>query len=247
MKPSDNPIGVAEETSDTQIKLTYASPPPENNGSAIVSYELQMDDGFTGDFFTLIGYVTNSKLTTFTITTNIFKGRQHRFKYRAKNDVGWGPFSDETAVLAAREPNTPGRVTFLSFANDELNLAIVIPADNGGSAIEFIELWSDEGDDFTSEFHQLTNYDGVGTTYAATQADDSLEPGKTYRFKTRAKNLIGYSEFSVEAYIAFGNVPNRPDAPTRIASTTTSITVQWTAPLANELSTSGYILNMDDG
>ena len=42
-----------------------------------------MDDGFSGDFISLIGYDINSKLTTFTITENIFKGRQHRYKYRA--------------------------------------------------------------------------------------------------------------------------------------------------------------------
>ena len=75
LKPVDVPIGIQSETSDKQIKVTYASPEPDNNGSSITSYELQMDDGFSGDFFTLVGYVTNSKLTTFTATENIFKGR----------------------------------------------------------------------------------------------------------------------------------------------------------------------------
>ena len=75
LKPVDEPIGIQSETSDKQIKVTYASPEPDNNGSSITSYELQMDDGFSGDFFTLVGYVTNSKLTTFTATENIFKGR----------------------------------------------------------------------------------------------------------------------------------------------------------------------------
>ena len=93
----------------------------------------------------------------------------------------------------------------------------------------------------------MEEYDGISTSYAATNANDGLEPGKTYRFKTRAKNLIGYSDYSVEAYIAFGNVPNKPDPPTRVASTTNSITVEWTEPTSNELTTSGYILNMDDG
>ena len=206
-----------------------------------------MDDGFSGNFDSLIGYVTNSKLTTFTATKNIFKGRQHRFKYRARNDVGWGPFSDETAIIAARVPETPDRPSFLSFTDDLLNILVPLPFDNGGSAIEYLELWTDTGDDFTSDFTQVANYDGISSSYSATQVNDGLEPGKTYRFKTRAKNLIGYSQYSVEAYIAFGNVPNKPDSPIRLASTTTSITVEWTQPSSNELTTSGYILNMDDG
>lgn len=111
-------------------------------------------------------------------------------------------------MLAARKPDTPARPAFLSFADDELNLSIPFPIDNGGSAIELLELWADEGDNFTSDFSLLTNYDGQSSFYAATELADGLDPGKTYRFTTRAKNLIGYSEFSVEAYIAFGDVPN---------------------------------------
>ena len=119
--------------------------------------------------------------------------------------------------------------------------------DNGGSAILVIELWVDAGDDFTSSFTNMASYDGISPAYAASTASDGLQPGKTYRFKSRAKNVIGYSPFSVEAYIAFGDVPNKPDAPTRVTSSLTSITVEWTPPATSELATSGYILNMDDG
>ena len=112
-------------------------------------------------------------------------------KYRAKTAVGWGEFSDETSVIAARAPYTPKRPIFLSFANGELSIAINVPLDNGGSSIEKVELWADVGDDFSSDFANLPNYDGSSHTYQATTANDGLEPGKTYRFKTRAKNLIG--------------------------------------------------------
>ena len=101
LKPTDAPLGIQGDTTDRQIRVTYADPPPDENGAPITSYELQMDDGFSGDFVSLIGYATNSKLTTFTVNDSIYKGRLHTFKYRAKNDVGWGPFSDQTSVLAA--------------------------------------------------------------------------------------------------------------------------------------------------
>ena len=67
-KPVDVPLGIQEDISDKQIRVTYASPEPEANGSAILSFELQMDDGFSGDFVSLVGSVTNSKVTDFTVT-----------------------------------------------------------------------------------------------------------------------------------------------------------------------------------
>ena len=58
---------------------------------------------------------------------------------------------------------------------------------------------------------------------------------------------MGYSEFSIESYIAFGAVPNVPDPPVRTASTPTSISIAWTPPAAGDLEVTGYVLNMDDG
>lgn len=54
--------------------------------------------------------------------------------------------------------------------------------------------------------------------------NDGLEKGKTYRFKSRSKNGIDFSEFSDKSYIAFG-VPNTPAKPTKVYSTKSSIRV----------------------
>jgi len=58
----------------------------------------------SGDFTSVVGFNINSLLTTYTITSGIVKGREHRFRYRARNMIGWGPFSDESSVLAATIP-----------------------------------------------------------------------------------------------------------------------------------------------
>ena len=63
-QPSDIPVVDPTETSDTQIKVSFADPVPESNGSEIISYELQMDDGFSGNFVSIIGFQSHSKLTT---------------------------------------------------------------------------------------------------------------------------------------------------------------------------------------
>lgn len=111
-----------------------------------------MDDGISGYFLSVNGFASDSRLTVFTVDTNVLKGRQHRFKYRAKNAVGWGPFSEEAAILAARTPDIPSRPTFNSFSLDQLVIDVPYPDDFGGSAIELLELWVDEGDNFSSTF-----------------------------------------------------------------------------------------------
>lgn len=186
-----------------------------------------MDDGRTGNFTSLIGFKANSLLTEFTIDDAdlIIKGRQHRFKYRAKNIVGWGPYSDDAFVLAARVPDRSERPYFLTFATSTLSIVIPRCLDNGGAPVKFYELWVDAGDDYTSEFRQLTNYADNALIYQATQIKDGLLPGRTYRFISRTRNSVGYSEFSIYSYIAFGDVPTPPGIPVRILSTENSIKV----------------------
>jgi len=124
MKPVDVPVFDPAVTTDKQIKVTFANPPPSNGGSPIISYELQMDDGLAGAFKSLIGFDTNSMLTTFTVSAGVVRGRQHRFRYRAKNHIGWGPFSEDTAVLAATVPVPPQKPLYKSFTGSLLNLFI---------------------------------------------------------------------------------------------------------------------------
>jgi hypothetical protein len=76
-----------------------------------------MDDGREGNFTSIIGFETNSLLTTVTVINNIIKGRPHRFRYRAKNAIGWGPYSDDSFILAATVPAKSKRPYFLTFMN----------------------------------------------------------------------------------------------------------------------------------
>jgi hypothetical protein len=62
-KPVDKPISDSLVTSDDTIKVSFADPKPENGGSPIISYELVMDDGMSGNFTTLVGLDANSLLT----------------------------------------------------------------------------------------------------------------------------------------------------------------------------------------
>jgi hypothetical protein len=66
-----------------------------------------MDNGISGNYVSIIGFDTNSLVTAYTITSGIYKGRDHLFRYRAKNAIGWGLFSSESSILAATVPTAP--------------------------------------------------------------------------------------------------------------------------------------------
>lgn len=245
-KPTDIPISDRMITSDDLLKVSFGS--PDNGGSPIISYELVMDDGKSGSFISLVGFKQNSLLQEFSVSNPdlIVKGRRHRFMYRAKNIVGWGPYSDEAFVLAARVPSPAEAPYFLTFQADSLSIVVPRSLDNGGAAITSYELWVDEGT-FASDFRQLTGYTSNSLVYTATEATDGLVKGTTYRFISRAINDIGASPWGVYGYIAFGDVPLAPNAPVKVSSSMTSIKVSWSAPAASDLAVTGYVLSMDDG
>jgi hypothetical protein len=186
-------------------------------------------------------------LKTATIT-DVIKGRDYRLRYRVKNSIGWGDYSSETTVKAASVPAAHTKPSFVSFddGSDTMTLQLYKSDDNGGSAITLYELYVDGGDDFSSAFTIVSGYDGTSSAYDISAAD-GITLGETYRFKTRAYNSKGYSDYSDESYIAFGDIPATPAAPTLKTSSKTSITVEWTEPATGDLSITGYILNMDDG
>lgn len=183
-----------------------------------------MDDGLAGPFVSLNGFSSNSMLTTFTVTQGVVKGREHRLRYRARNHIGWGPFSDDSSILAATVPTPPLRPLFKNFVGTTMNIVIQPSMDHGGSSIINYELWVDAGDDYTSAFTKLTLYTGLSLQYGIT-AVDSLTKGRIYRFKSRSLNSIGFSDFSDIAYIAYGDVPAAPNQPSLVTSTKTSISV----------------------
>lgn len=72
----------------------------------IVSYHLQYDDASKGTIWTdLTGYPSDATSLSFGVTSSIQVGKTYKFRYRAKNVHGWGPFSDALNLIAARVPD----------------------------------------------------------------------------------------------------------------------------------------------
>jgi len=69
-KPAAAPLSDPTVTGPKKIKVTWTEV-PDDGGSDIVSYSLEMDDGLGGDFTPMIGLANNYLLLYFTIQDGI--------------------------------------------------------------------------------------------------------------------------------------------------------------------------------
>ena len=246
--PTDSPVSDTSVTSSSVIKVSYGTTPPFNGNSPILSYSLEIDDGLGGSYTKLVGYTSNSLITSYTISSGIIKGRECKLRYRVKNSVGWSDYSLIGFVLAANAPSIPPKPIFSYLNSDTLYLLIQPPKDNGGSPFVSYELYRDTGLSFSSAFSLIATITPDSLTYSASSTSGSYQVGLTYRFKVIATNVVGDSQSSDEAYISFGDVPPQPTAivSTTSVTTRTTIYVEW-AQVTSQLPVTGWILNMDDG
>jgi hypothetical protein len=117
----------------------------ENGGSAILSYEIQMDNGNGGSFVSLIGGSSNSMETVYLISTGITVGTLYRFRYRALNTNGWSEFSPINYIAAATVPARPPTPKFLSATITSVTLSLFKSINSRGSQINSYELWVNGG------------------------------------------------------------------------------------------------------
>ena len=80
----------------------------DTGGSSITSYSLEWDSGTGGASFTSLIGETSDNIATFTYTqTGLTAGSSYKFRYRAKNIFGWGPYSNEVTTISATRPDAP--------------------------------------------------------------------------------------------------------------------------------------------
>lgn len=75
-----------------------------------------------------------------------------------------------------------------------------------------------------------------------------INRGNVYRFKYRAQNIIGWSDFSPITYIQAASIPKAPSPVTLVSTTSTTITINIGACFDNGGSViTSYSLYRDDG
>ena len=125
--PVNGPTSDASVTDESRIKVNFGpQPASENGGSPILSYDLQVDYGYGGDFLSLIGGegMEDSLETRFTVETNIVSGAMYRFRYRSENANGWSAYSPISYIKAAAKPARPPAPIFLDATATSVELGL---------------------------------------------------------------------------------------------------------------------------
>lgn len=162
---------------------------------------------------------------------------------------GWSP---ESFLIPSVVPEAPPQPDYVSSSDTEIELQFFRSLDDGGLPITDYELHMDEGD-VTSDFSKVASYDFATDNFAYTvlAADNLLTPGLYYRFKIRAYNSLGWSEFSNSLMVGLGPKPSKPVAPSKSldeeSNSPTSIKMEWSELLSQSLTVTAYTLYMDDG
>ena len=138
-KPSSIPVSDSEITNQVRIGVVIQVFDSTNNGgSPITNYEIQYDDGNLGPFRSVF-----QLSPTFTLFSNVTSAATYRFRYRATNFNGWGPFSDMAYILAATVPGIPPAPVYVSSTSTTTTFAFLEPSDLGGSPFTGFKLYVD--------------------------------------------------------------------------------------------------------
>lgn len=94
--------------------------------------------------------------------------------------------------------------------------------DDGASEIHSYSLEIDDGTggDFTSLVGSKSNY--LLTTYTIMSG---IEQGTLYRLRYRARNALGWSDYSPIVYVLAATVPQAPEQPSLVSQTQGAVVV----------------------
>lgn len=127
------PVLVSSDDTDMQVTLTLNT---ENKGSDIETHEISVsgDGGLT--YSALIGY--DGQSTSYTLNTlidSLATGQIYRIRLRARNSIGWGPYSADCLAAMTSPPNTPSMPTRDDSLSSKTSIAFSWPlvADNANA------------------------------------------------------------------------------------------------------------------
>lgn len=183
-----------------------------------------------------------------TVETNLVSGRTYRIKIRAKNEIGFGQFSDIVEIAMVNPPAKPSSPVKLPQFSSNTGITvkwdpIVVPQNELPSgAITYYKLYMDNGlnGDFT-----MISYTSASLTQISV---NNLISGRSYRFKVLAGNF-NQEGLASEVSVFFAcQAPSNISAPILVKTQSTSMTLKWNEPQNNGgCPLLGYYLMRDDG
>ena len=223
---------------NTSVKLTWTF--TNTSGSAVTKWQYTQNEGM-GDYGNWNDICTASddsgcpgkREYTVTALTN---GTTYKFKVRAVNANGDGDASAESdAAVPGTKPSVPAAPSVV-WGNASATLTWTAPA-NGGSAITDYDYQSRNHTDGGAWTDYLPNDTSTVTSRSLT----GLTNGKEYRFRVRAGNAFGDSNWSYPLISAIVGAPALVAAPTlTLVDSSGTVKVAWTAPSTNGSAITGY-------
>lgn len=141
------------------------------------------------------------------------------------------------------EPHKPDPLTIDSASTDKSQISVVMSAltgtDTGGSPILSYSLEVDEftGTTWTAVIGLTTYQTDLTYTYTA------VSPGQKYKFRYRALNVFGWSDYSDELAKRAATEPAKPTAPTT-TNTGVSVKIEWSTPSNEGAAITAYLLEI---
>lgn len=220
----ERPAAPTAQFADGALIVTW-SPPPDNGGSAILGYDIQIGGGASG--VQPVGAVTQYRWD------GLQNGTEYTFQVRARNAKGNGAYSNPSAsehpLTNPNPPNTP-----VGQRGDRYIDITWDPAGNGGDAITQFEVTQ-------------VSTGATATTNATSFRWSNLPNGTAQRFTVRASNRAGWSGASgaSAAVVPCGN----PTQPTGVTATRgdQQATVTWAPADPNGCAISNYTVTSSGG
>jgi len=152
--------------------------------------------------------------------------------------------------VIADVPDKPTNSPYID--DDETNTSQIrvqydqlLTANNGGSSIisYHLQMANSDGSGFFDIIGSESNRT-LSTAYTVT----GLTRGKTYRFRYRAANAVGWSDYSDVSYLTPSSVPDAPPRPEYVSSTDNQIVLGFFSSTDDGGSgITDYTLEIDDG
>eukprot|EP00928_Gymnodinium_smaydae_P022346 TRINITY_DN18808_c0_g1_i1.p1 TRINITY_DN18808_c0_g1~~TRINITY_DN18808_c0_g1_i1.p1 ORF type:complete len:4341 (-),score=787.41 TRINITY_DN18808_c0_g1_i1:161-11695(-) len=207
-------------TRQVKGEITVRWPPSGDDGGAPIElYELLMNQNRAGYEWVATNAANDLDHTVYGCT----EGEKILFKIRARNSVGWGPYSAEVEAACATPPAQMQPPHRTESTRSSITLGWNAP-NNNGAMITGYRVYQATG---AGPLHRV--YEGMGPTFKS----GGLATGTMYRYTVTALNEAGESVHSEEATMLAAQPPGKPVSVKFTADSRSDTIVSWTPPADN--------------
>eukprot|EP00929_Paragymnodinium_shiwhaense_P071746 TRINITY_DN36441_c0_g3_i1.p1 TRINITY_DN36441_c0_g3~~TRINITY_DN36441_c0_g3_i1.p1 ORF type:complete len:6381 (-),score=1386.64 TRINITY_DN36441_c0_g3_i1:118-18219(-) len=240
--------------SSTANSVTLAFAPSELHGAYLTGFKVWTDDGNNGPWS--VDTITDTTQRTFT-KYGLTAGLPYKFKLQVISETGISDFSDPATLWSAATPDPPS-LYVSSSTNSELDLGWT-PGSNGGSPVVawHVFVTKDPGTEWPPMDQPSYIVSDGNLRHQVVSCLDEAKwiyppPGRTVQkeyvfFKVAGVNSAGVGVPSNSFRWRCSDRPGGPFVPSKVAGTSSSLTIAYTPSDMQGAVHTGYKIYYDDG